>query len=766
MLHVLPRSAPFVCIAKSNMRLGLVVIIFLSVGCLEVCAQAALEERSPAEWLAAMQAAPLDTRRELQTLLQDQENPGSHWALLLTEAYRYAAAPHAATWAQADTYMSYQDSALTHLGYALQHFSRKTHRRYASYYEKFLPATALGSSDEIRAYLVAQQQVLQQKILKIKQLDSLFSRATARYAHIQNRYEGLQKQQGKPVHLAVLSEASFQETVRPLADEFLAARADFETFLAEATSSLYPTASIAEANEPTAEILDKNTLYLFDFEKWCAAKEKVRHKAMPLYRQASKLLDELAAHVAAAEADTLLTLDNGPALPTLAEFEAQWAFTDLSFLPDWLNYQRARAQFARSLNSEKLFFNYKYQPKEVIAYYYRLQAQAVALERQLHTLTTQLEQEAIWAYMAQLLTPSYDDQTHFRAHLQKELNYIHARQAYCELRIRDQLLYENIALKHLPRYVRHGSYVLPLFEQPSSLVVQEGDYVTTHLLKEANDTYYLTGYQKKQGKQGFVARVVGEQVVWIKMAEKQFDAARKPYDSQGVALASNQEGGCLAILQYGLAEDARKLWLSLDSNGVAQDTFSFETTHDVRKIMTLKQQDQRVYLAASLGKISSSEATTTVKWSKRNASDASSMPAASERFAQDAEEEDVHAVVVTQFDGSGQVAWKFRLPFQGELTDVVEFADRYVLVCNQPGHDADEQVHVRLIALSKQGTFLAQRTLEAKRAYFATRTLKLDTDRVLVVGFEGECDINQLEQREVIHLLINEQLELLESNLE
>ena len=741
-----------------------------------VLGQAGFESNTVNDWVSQIESSPLKLTSQLNEAIKKDKENVKLW-LLLSKVYKERAL-QSNIFFQPENTLAYLDSSILCLEQAQQLTSKKSLKKYNEYYKSILVYQAITYENYQQVFL-QQKEELKIIISTSKEASKNFEEAKAYYALAQKRYQVATQKHSSPSEIKLLHESDFAEQFIPIAYNFLQSNSLLEKALNEAGSYYNHLPVINKTAVPLNSFHEDQNINIYDFQQWyeqLAEKRKVQIK--PLQNLSTQKLSNLIALENKTKLDTVGNTFKQE-IPAIKQILNEWdTLTGENILTTFLEYKYKKIELMRKTIEEKSYFNYKYGQEEVFQYYYDFQKNIRLLNEQLNVVSKGLN-EGNWSYYSSILEQFYDDEKTFRAVLNKEKAYLNKRYTYCDLKIHNQLIYENIELKYLPRYSRYKNGMIPLFEQSLNMVVEEGDYVTTRVLKDELGNLYITGYKKQNGRKGFVARVIGERIAWINWASKPETFKEKKVNSYGTMLSLGQSGGCLAVMQYKILGDTTKellqpQLLAIDSTGTLNKSFALETKVNIEQILPSNTSSES-YLTASLGFVPSTE--------EMNAKDTkseknfttyngvpivdTSQPQTEKEPTQQLEESTntEEALVIEKLDFEGKAEWTTNIPFKGKFNGMLELEDRFILVCNQQLNDSNQH-RVHLIALNKSGEIIARKTVDTVKPCFATKSLKLENDKVLVVGFEGEYEINNLENKEVMNILINENLELLESSFE
>lgn len=758
--------------------MGLIKKIFISVLCLfvgtSVWGQVNLETGSATELASKIEASPLNYAYQISQSLETESGNPKLW-LLLSKVYTESSL-QTNPFLESDKTSIYLDSSILCLDKAQQYTSKKSLKKFNDFYITTLdyPTISFDNYAEVFGQRKSNLSII---VSSHKEAIKNFKEATAYYALAQKRYQAASQKHASQSEIKLLNESSFIEQFIPVAYNFLQSKSLLEKAFNEAGSHFKQLPSIENTSAPLSSFIEGKNIQVYNFQQWYEQLSESRKvEIRPLQIETTNTLSQLIALENKTKLDSLGATFHIE-IPPIEEVLKNWnVLSGENILTEYLSYKYQKIELMRRTTEEKSHFNYKYGQEEVFQYYYNFQKDIRLLNDKINSISKHLK-EGDWDYYSSVLNQYYEDEQDFQAVLNKEKAYLNKRYTYCDLKIHNQLVYENIELKYLPRYSKYKGGMVPLFEQSLNMVVEEGDYVTTRVLKDEVGNLYITGYKKQNGRKGFVARVVGQRIAWIHWATKPETLKEQKVSSYGTMLSLGQSGGCLAVMQYKvLGDTTTKLvqphLLAIDSTGSLNKSFALETQLDIEQILP-SSEDKESYLTASLGYVPNTAIETKKTQSKESFSSYNGIPIVNssqpqtEKVSQQQEEtiNTEEALVIEKLDFDGASEWKTNIPFKGRFTGMVELEDRFILVCNQL-LDETNQHKVHLIALNKSGEIIAQKTIETTNPCFATKSMKLENDQVLVVGFKGEYEINAIENKEVMNMLIDENLELLESSVE
>ncbi len=726
--------------------------------------QSEVEKYPITHWQAQIAESPLKVQEELSAYLRTHEDNPHLW-LVLSLAYD-SLANATSPFESPNMVKSHADSALFSLQQSEKYSSKKSLRKFEDFYQIALHQSNIHY-DSVAAAFAPRKQFFTQRSKVAAQLDSLQYNATMAYQKAAATFQANAKRYTLP-EMAMFATDTFTLHIRPIIEHYRRADSLLQLSSEKALATFGHSLAFLSTDRPSDWKFTYNVLSRFNFSRWYDTLLQIRQtEVLPHVPATQQRLQRLYTLAEQIKNDTVGTTLSAT-IPNTDSLQQYWDQLGNGTLAKWINYQQKKIRFMQGMVKEKAYFNYKHEQEAIFRYYHKFQTDINLLQSKLDSLEKAVKAGA-WHYAGIVLQKMHSGEADFLKTLQQEKSYLNTRYEYCALRMRDQLLYENIELKYLPRYSEYKGRMLPLFEQSMHMVVEKGDYVTTRILKDAQDNLYITGYRNMDRKEGFVARIVGERVAWMHRADQPHFTKEEPLDSYGIMLSKGENGGCLAVMQFQTASDTTAPLLppqliAFDSSGAMYESFHLPIAeHKVERVLPLRDTASLSFLTASLGNVPEGQLINTTKWPKRNqrpVGNYNGVPILNQNQTQT-----VEALVITQLTAEGIPQWSTSLPLKGELSGLVEFPDRYVLVCNQQGEQEDLR-RVLLIALDKKGKVLAQKVVPAKASCFATRTLKLDAERVLVVGFEGKYDINNLEQKSMMNLLLTPNLELIDSTLD
>ncbi len=744
--------------------------------CFLAVAQGDVFNLTAQEWADKIKGGSAEAKEALKQLKKDNPESPLYW-LAQGEFYRQEA-QRKNPFSEHNQITQTLDSANNALQLVQQLTTKKYFKKYTNYYTAFFSTSSI-SLENLADFI--QQKVERNEDLKKQtiSLSSTFNEAAAYYSLSQKRYQSVQEEHASQDAIKLLHESVFVEQFVPIAYNYLQAKALLDKAYALADSFFMQSPTLIVTEKPMATFCEGNTISVYNFQQWYENLAKVRHfEIAPLQQKSITSLSALLS------IENRLVIDSTNAdlsveIPTIAPLLSEWQTLEQSNLfTAFLQFKAEKIALMKRVLEEKSYFVYNHGQEEIFEYYYEFQEQIRELNEQLNYINAELDKNN-WQYYASILEANFADEQTFRKALNTEKSYLNKRFRYAELKIRNQLLYENIELKFLPRYSEYNGSAVPLFEQPMNMVAEEGDYVTIRVLKDNLGNLYLTGYRKVKGKKGFVARVVGQRISWINWAEKPAYIQQKDYDSYGAILSPDKQGGCLAVMQFKVKGDATfknplSQLVAMDSSGTINNTLALQTELDINKILPMSENADS-FLTASLGNIPLEEFSgkSPARNPKQKFTTYNGIPipdmsqpegASGETSKQILPEKE--ALVVSKLNFEGKPEWVTSFPFKGSVIGILEMDDRFVLVCNQQQETNLNEHKIHLIALGKKGNIIAQKTIDTNSSCFATRTVKLEGNKVLVVGFKGEYEINSLENKGVMNMLINQDLELLESSME
>ena len=179
----------------------------------------------------------------------------------------------------------------------------------------------------------------------------------------------------------------------------------------------------------------------------------------------------------------------------------------------------------------------------------------------------------------------------------------------CRFNLSEQLTKHLLVDKIKPQYLLHQQQYLPLFAQDDQTLAEPNGFVTLSVVLAADSSLYLTGFQQKEVKQAFVARVKDRKLLWLHIS----------YGGAGHTrglLVSRLNGGCLAVIETtGLQPEPQ---FSIEHSSSAGEVLTTTKFTNKQPIQLIAQKEHYVALGkqAQAGFISLNSYTGEVIWEK------------------------------------------------------------------------------------------------------------------------------------------------------
>ncbi len=291
--------------------------------------------------------------------------------------------------------------------------------------------------------------------------------------------------------------------------------------------------------------------------------------------------------------DALAAFLKAPGLLTIRKknaWQKQWEqwFPDASVSPiDYLESLRAISELPKI--DEELPFE-----QLIVAY---SEAQNVLTEPA--ELFEQLKAQAIFDLFKSTLAPYQSTYEAQMLPVAQQLSF----------NLSEQLTKHLLVDKIKPQYLLHQQQYLPLFAQNDQTLAEPNGFVTLSVVLAADSSLYLTGFQQKEVKQAFVARVKDRKLLWLHIS----------YGGAGHTrglLVSRLNGGCLAVIETtGLQPEPQ---FSIEHSSSAGEVLTTTKFTNKQPIQLIAQKEHYVALGkqAQAGFISLNSYTGEVIWEK------------------------------------------------------------------------------------------------------------------------------------------------------
>ncbi|MDW7695757.1 hypothetical protein R9C00_24780 [Flammeovirgaceae bacterium SG7u.111] len=653
-------------------------------------------------------------------------------------------------------FKQYQDSAITFFEMAIPLFSEELIKKQDFFYEEVLPA--LRSTEEKLSVKDVVSWVEEQKkeITKLsEQANELFSELSKTQTAISGAsayHQSVRQRFPELMDIYMLSEDGFsilkdslmllEKTVGNNAKNFNLLT---DVFVGNTSLLQLKTFEIEDYPFPNNStfITADSLITLYSFNTWLDSIGNYRQDKIKLLRRAiveiEKLLDRKLEEV---EKDTLILseafeIDSLLAQPILAS-EAQ-------SLPMLLfNYKVAKVNMLSDYLAEKSFLPYEEGREGILNYYFTLKSHTKRCQDLLDNVRIALKEEA-FLHHSDFLEKYYAGEKGLKSYLDHEQKTINEKGYYCNIKIKDQLVYSYLEQRFLPKYVEYEGKKIALFEQSPNLVVEKDHFITTRVSKTQNGEMYVTGFQKSSEKTPFVAKVVSRQVVWLKTLEEEQTGRKKNHFGTVLTPTST---GCLLIVR------AFQKKIYTDSSAV-NTLFELDAEGN---ILTKVHLQERMFPEHSL-KVEEDSSYIVAYRSKPGGRDF------------------LPEMLVASIDIEGNTQWEKKFPVESRITRLHKVKDRYFMVSNivnlrdsngnlisrNSKKAGDSNVFAAVFDI--KGTLVAKKFVRSQTSHFSTYAIPYNETGLLVMGFKGLFNLNALPDKPVMNILFDKDLNIVSSNL-
>ncbi|MEN7549329.1 hypothetical protein AAG747_15505 [Rapidithrix thailandica] len=617
----------------------------------------------------------------------------------------------------------------------------KKHSHYLlALWDSLPPASRELSLVKMNELLTQKRANLEIYALQIAEVYAPYARGLEHYAEALRRYNQLHKRFPKQEDICLLSRVRYKQLTERLQQHIAHYVSDFDAFLKvrnkyskeyyQQTYHLLP----LEKYMPLEVKMPDFTQYkvnLWDLKGWMSHLETVRAKEVPVLRDSVLSIEiSLNYRLSAVEIDSVLEL-GAYEIPAYT-LEMLEKYDPESVLLDLFTYKHAKTELLQDFVKEYGFFQYKHAPDSTLHYYYLLGKGVQEADYLLQKVANNFDSLDFLRH-ENLFVHLYNAQGNLQTFLTKERKYLATCQRYCEIRIKDQLAFQNIERKYRAKFATYENARLPLFEQPLNAVAEPNAFVTTKVTKDTANNLYITGFQNTQHKQAFIAKVNERKVLWL------LNLPERQSEQWGVSINVTNHKVFAVIQVYPIKKDgvSTQVLYQVDANGKVKRKTQLPEEITPSHILQNFRDSSLVYTA--------------------------SLPAQNRRGA---------GVYVENIGPNGKLLWKKELSGKGDVKAFFEWQDKYCLVGNYPksssgketqvqgAYHSNEESGVYLTVLNLDGNLHKELYISEPKSHFVVKVILL-SDQLLLIGFEGQNHLNNLEHLPVKYWVIDQDLQLL-----
>ena len=412
------------------------------------------------------------------------------------------------------------------------------------------------------------------------------------------------------------------------------------------------------------------------------------------------------------------------------------AFDPDGYLARLAALEHALAKLENAFEQESEFLQYTADRTEIISYYYQLQARATAALQQLGILKEATLKGRILP-MEAFIARNYNGLKGYRKYLQNTHSYLRQKENYCNIKLKDQLVAAQLQARYLPVYARFKDEVLPLYEQPVGMAVEYGQFVTTRIASAGGNELYITGYQKNQVKEPFVALVKGLEVIWLQKIEMSATSG----NSWGSLLSTTLTGCLLTLEQYNEAGIlAARVLLDYDHKG--------NMLHQI----PLQLENQL------LGTQKTIEGNYLLAFTKPFVKDKTfiEMRTGGNRL-----------LTESSFSATG---YNVQMTASGKhivlLCNVTNLADSHGFPVEVNSDSQQTRSNLLMASFGSSGQLQAMQLFRSDKSHFYAHVQALDDQQLLVLGFKGSYDFNNIQDCPLMYLTASTDLQQISGNID
>jgi len=405
-----------------------------------------------------------------------------------------------------------------------------------------------------------------------------------------------------------------------------------------------------------------------------------------------------------------------------------------SFWQRYFQFRVAAHATAKAFENEGSFLNYRHTREEIIHYYHGIMERT---ERAKKLVTALLDRASALAPLpvAIFADEAFNGKNGLKHHLQEVLSDLQKRENYCTIKLKDQLMADYIEAHYLPQYAEYEGQQLPLYEQPVGMASAYGQFVTTKVHRTMDGhTLFLSGYRKMKQKLPFLAKVVDKQVVWVRAipVEDFSEDDRGLTHGWGQLLDANAQF-CMVVVKLQQETVSRYKLYQYDQDGELMQQHTLANMQ--YPPVGLKAETDGYQLISNKG----------------------------------------NTTLFEKIDFDGELQQRHALPFSGQDIQLLTVGQYTLWIANvvnpldahglRKQYGAQNDPRVAIVAFDEGGRIVAQKYLRTKEPHFMAYVSAISDSEILVLGFKGAYDFNQIADYPLMQLTFDPALTTAQGNI-